>query len=120
METLYVLERNDRKNLSYNGYIWEYYMFFADINEDETATLFRVEKVYNKDFFRIYKHKNYWLGKSILNKVKYNECQRYEVKNANIRNSIIRKIVYEFFNIHNDEYEKAIKILMKHNPELLL
>ena len=119
METLYVLKRNDRK-LSYNRYIWEYYMFFADINEDETATLFRVEQMYNRDIFRIYKCKNYWLGKSIINKVKDNECQRYEVKNANIRNSIIRKIVYEFYNMRNDEYEKSLKVLMKYNPEILL
>lgn len=124
METLYVLERNDRTilsyTLSYNTYIWEYYMFFADINEDETATLFRVEKIYNKDSFRIYKHKNYWLGNLILNKVKNNECQKYEVRNANIRNSIIRKIAHELYNIRNNEYEKAIKILMKYNPEILL
>ena len=120
METLYVIKRANRTILSYTRYIWEYYMFFADINENGTATLFRVEQMYNKDIFRIYKHKNYWLGNSVLNKVKNNECQRYEVRNANVRNSIIRKIAHEFYNMRNDEYEKSLKVLMKYNPEILL
>ena len=71
METLYIIEHvGGMRVLSHTKYIWEYYMFLGDIKDNTTATLFRVEKDYNKDSFRIYKRKNYWVGSSVVNKVK--------------------------------------------------
>lgn len=122
METLYILEYS---SIIPRGTIFpsEYFTFLCDLKEIEGENYLKCKKFYvdkrlGYDTLKIIPS-NGIVFKSELDRCK--NITTFECRNANIRNSIIRKKVWEKYKaFENKEYIKAIEKLKTDYPELII